>query len=220
VSLPKYQQAAGFIRDQIKNGTLAPGAPAPSGAALSRTTGYSVLTCRRALRTLVTAGVLTPGASQNARPRVPGPGDQALADAKRALSAALAKHRHRAGLTQPGLARLIGLSVTSIGHAETGRTWQSRPFWELADKALNAGGDLLRLHDAYRTAEVREPISDTQELSSDVREDTLPEVDSSQSTAAIRVDVPGPVNSITITWVGGAVTTVYSPTPTDADDGG
>ena len=41
-----------------------------------------------------------------------------------------------------------------IGHAETGRVWQSRRFWELADKELNAGGELLALHDAYRAADI------------------------------------------------------------------
>jgi hypothetical protein len=38
------------------------------------------------------------------------------------------------GLTQPQLAAVTGMSVTSIGHAETGRLWQSRRFWELGDK--------------------------------------------------------------------------------------
>ena len=56
------------------------------------------------------------------------------------------------GLTQAELAALAGVSVTTVGHAETGRTWQSRRFWERADTALRAAGDLLRLHDAYRAA--------------------------------------------------------------------
>jgi hypothetical protein len=33
-------------------------------------------------------------------------------------------------------------------HAETGRLWQSREFWEKADAALAADGELARLHDA------------------------------------------------------------------------
>jgi DNA-binding XRE family transcriptional regulator len=40
-----------------------------------------------------------------------------------ALSGALAARRHAAGLTQSGLAALAGCSVTTIGHAETGRLW-------------------------------------------------------------------------------------------------
>ena len=43
-------------------------------------------------------------------------------------------------------------SATTVGHAETGRLWQSRQFWERADSGLGAGGALLRLHDAYRAA--------------------------------------------------------------------
>jgi hypothetical protein len=34
--------------------------------------------------------------------------------------------RHAADLTQTDLAALVGRSVTTVGHAETGRTWQSR----------------------------------------------------------------------------------------------
>jgi hypothetical protein len=97
-----------------------------------------------------------PGPSRNARPRVADPAAPALerdlADAARALSAGLAARRHAAGLTQAELAELAGVSVTTVGHAETGRTWQSRRFWERADAALRAAGDLLRLHDAYRAA--------------------------------------------------------------------
>jgi hypothetical protein len=73
----------------------------------------------------------------------------------RPASRALARHRHAAGLTQPQLAEL---SVTTIGHAETGRTWQSRPFWEHADKFLTADGELIRLHEAYRATEVLSEI--------------------------------------------------------------
>jgi hypothetical protein len=65
------------------------------------------------------------------------------------------------------------LSVTAIGHAETGRLWQSRRFWEHVDKGVSAGGELLVLHDAYRaaatgglTSELDPPsIADTAEAS-------------------------------------------------------
>lgn len=204
---PKYQQAAATVRQQVRSGALAPGMPAPSGAALARTTGYSVLTCRRALRTLIADGTLTAGASPNARPRVPGPGDQTSADARRALSTALAEHRRAAGLTQPQLAELIGVSVTRVGHAETGRLWQSRPFWEHADKALGANGELLRLHDAYRTADLPDPEDTTP-----TTEETPPEPGSADNPDAITIDVPEPVKSITITWTNGTVTTVRPPT--------
>lgn len=152
--LPKYALVAAAVRRQIADGTLRPGQLAPSGVALSRVTGYSTLTCRRALRMLIADGVLVPGASRKARPRVAGVPLPAVqreaAGAARALSAGLAERRRAAGLTQPGLAALVGVSVTTIGHAETGRLWQSRRFWARADAALGARGELLRLCDAYR----------------------------------------------------------------------
>jgi DNA-binding XRE family transcriptional regulator len=197
----KYEQVAAIVRVQIADGTLPPGAPAPSGAALSRMTGYSVQTCRRALRSLVTDGILVPGASSAARPRVPGSSEQTPVDARRALSAALAGHRRAAGLTQIQLAQLIGVPVTNVGHAETGRTWQSRPFWELADKILNADGELLHLHDAHRAAETPEPEA----------ENIRPETNVTEPPAVITVALPGTVNCITITWANGAVTTAYPP---------
>ena len=154
--LPKYLRVAAVIRRQIADGTLRPGQPAPSGAELSRAFGFSTLTCRKALRALIAEGLLVPGPSRNARPRVADPQapdlERDLADAARSLSAGLAARRHAAGLTQAELAALAGVSVTTVGHAETGRTWQSRRFWERADTALRAAGDLLRLHDAYRAA--------------------------------------------------------------------
>src|ERR1700723_3176277 len=155
-ALPKYLRVAAVIRRQIADGTLRPGQPAPSGAELSRAFGFSTLTCRKALRALIADGVLVPGPSRNARPGVADPAapelERDLAEAARALSAGLAARRHAAGLTQAELAELARVSVTTVGHAETGRTWQSRRFWERADAALNAAGDLLRLHDAYRAA--------------------------------------------------------------------
>lgn len=147
MTMPKYEWVAANIRAENADGVLQPGEPAPSGAALAHATGFSVLTCRRALRTLVTDGVLVPGHSRNARPRVPYPGstaaDLTLAGAERALSASLAARRRALSLTQPQFAIAIGVSVTTVGHAETGRLWQSRHFWEQADKALDAGGELL-----------------------------------------------------------------------------
>jgi hypothetical protein len=154
--MPKYARVAEDVRAQIADGTLRPGQPAPSGAALSRVTGYSTLTCRKALRMLIADGALIPGPSRNARPRVAGPPqlpvERDLAAAARALAAGLAGRRRAKGLTQPELARRVGVSVTTVGHAETGRLWQSRQFWERADAILGGGGALLRLHDAYRAA--------------------------------------------------------------------
>jgi DNA-binding transcriptional regulator YhcF (GntR family) len=141
----------------IADGTLKPGDPMPSGAALARETGSCALTCRAALRALLTDGTLTRGVSAGARLRVAQAfrGSGADADAlRRALSAALAERRRAWGLTQHALAALLGASVTTVGHAETGRVWQSRDFWCRTDAVLGGTGDLLRMYDQHRAAEV------------------------------------------------------------------
>jgi hypothetical protein len=194
VSPPKYKQVAERIRAQIADGMLMPGEPAPSGAALARVTGYSTLTCRKALRILISDGVLVAGPSPGARPRVPAlaptHGERTLA-AARALSGALAARRRAAGMTQPQLAEIVGLSVTAIGHAETGRLWQSRRFWEHVDKGVSAGGELLVLHDAYRAAPTGGPAT---------------ELDPPSMAGAVEAP-PTPV-SIMIVWSDGAITGV------------
>lgn len=129
-SAPRYARAAAVVRAQIADGTLRPGQPAPSGARLARLTGFSDVTCRRALRTLIADGTLVPGPSRNARPRVAAPAGPGSSDAARTLSRALSALRRASGLTQPQLAAITGYSVATVGHAETGRLWQSRTFWE------------------------------------------------------------------------------------------
>jgi hypothetical protein len=212
--LLKYRRVVALVRGRVDDGSLLPGQPAPSGAELSRITGYSTLTCRKALRVLIADGVLVPGPSRNARPRVAGApqpqSERDLADATRALSAGLAARRRAAGLTQPHLAALAVVSVTTIGHAETGRVWQSRRFWERADAALAAGGDLLRLHDAYRAA------------SASCGQDQPPsgrpgaELPAPETAAGAAVATPGAPGRggpsyVTIVWDNGTVTTVHPP---------
>lgn len=215
MSALKYTQVADRIRAQIAEGVLRPGEPVPSGAALARASGYSQLTCRKALRTLIKDGVLVPGTSPNARPRVAPPaakhGEQSLADAARALSAFLASRRRAAGLTQPQLATMIGVSLTNVGHAETGRLWQSRRFWEGADKAVSANGELLALHDAYRAASVPAdspcaPAGTETEAANARRTGSTDE-----TSPQVAVIVSGPVASVTVTWPDGTATTVYPP---------
>ena len=200
LSSPKYVRAAELVRARIADGTLRAGESAPSAAALARTTGFSAITCRRALSTLIKEGVLVPGRSRNGRPRVPGPAstsaERTLADADHALSASLAARRRALGLTQPQLAAAIDMSVTTVGHAETGRLWQSRHFWEQADKALDAGGELLRLHDAYQAASVLSSAADAVD-------------DDPPVTATVSSVVT--VTCITITWSDGTITTVDPP---------
>jgi Helix-turn-helix domain/Bacterial regulatory proteins, gntR family len=216
--LPKYARVAAAVRGQIADGTLRPGQPAPSGAALSRITGYSTLTCRRALRVLVADGVLAPGPSRNARPRVAwpaqAPAERDLVAAARALSAGLAARRRAKGLTQPELAGRVGVSVTTIGHAETGRLWQSREFWEHADVILGAGGDLLALHDAYRAASASSAADTTQAAGGAVTSGAA-----GAASAGREDDAPGApaVNGqaapacVMIMWGDGTVTTVRAP---------
>jgi hypothetical protein len=219
-SLPKYARVAANVRAQIAAGMLVPGASAPSGAELARATGYSALTCRKALGVLIKDGVLVPGASPKARPRVPGAvsssGGQALSGATRALCSSLAARRRAAGLTQPQLAEIVGVSVTTVGHAETGRLWQSRRFWEHADKAVDASGELLALHDAYRAATVQaDPAtaaatSETEATGTEIVADLPP---------TVGIVASAPVISVTITWADGAFTTVYPPeTPARSAD--
>ena len=50
---------------------------------------------------------------------------------------------------------MLGVSVTTVGHAETGRLWQARGFWERAYEGLLADGALLRLHEQHQAAAVR-----------------------------------------------------------------
>jgi DNA-binding transcriptional MocR family regulator len=193
VPVRKYAQAAAIVRAQIADGTLRPGQPAPSGGSLARLTGFSALTCRKALRTLVTEGALSPGPSPNARPRVATPGGTRPADAARELSRTLAALRRVNGLTQPALSPLTGYSITTIGHAETGRLWQSRAFWEKTDRALAADGQLTRLHDAYR-AEGARPAN-------------VPEQPSGQAPGADAG--PAALTHLTLHWSDGTATTAY-----------
>lgn len=65
----KYVQAATVVRAQVADGTLKPGQAAPSGAQLARLTGFSKLTCRKALRTLISEGTLVPGPRERPPPR-------------------------------------------------------------------------------------------------------------------------------------------------------
>jgi transcriptional regulator with XRE-family HTH domain len=156
----KRDAAASVVRGMLADGTLSPGAPAPSGAALARKTGIGTLTCRKALGTLLADGTLTRGVSPTARLRVAQPGGAVAGNARAlraTLSNALAARRRAAGLTQPELAGKLEVSVTTVGHAETGRTWQGRSFWQRADLELGAAGDLLRLYDWYKASECPPP---------------------------------------------------------------
>lgn len=151
----KPDAVARLVREKIADGTLKPGGPAPTAAALARETGFAKRTCENGLRILLVGGTLTRGNGPAARHRVAPPAGSAALDAaalRDRLSQTLAARRHARGLTQPELGKLIGASRTTVGHAETGHVWQSRKFWVHADAVLIAGGELPRLYDAYQIA--------------------------------------------------------------------
>jgi DNA-binding XRE family transcriptional regulator len=77
----------------------------------------------------------------------------------RDLGRQLAALRHEAGLTQHGLAALVGFSRSAVSLAEIGRQCQAREFWQACDKALDtdgvltAGADQISaVHDAEQHA--------------------------------------------------------------------
>jgi DNA-binding IclR family transcriptional regulator len=97
----------------------------PSGAELAKETGFAVVTCRRGLQRLFREGVLVQMA-RSTRYRVAGaPPAHGLE-----LSHALEEWGFAAGLTHQEMAREVGMSVTTVGHADTGRLGQSRRFWQ------------------------------------------------------------------------------------------
>lgn len=65
-----------------------------------------------------------------------------IAAMQRELGRHLAALRREAGLTQHGLAALVGFSRSTVSLAEIGRQSQARQFWEACDKALDTGGAL------------------------------------------------------------------------------
>lgn len=153
MGLRKRDAVTRLVRQMIADGTLKPGGAAPSGLALAKTTGLQPSTCRRALRDLVEDGTLTRGMSATARLRVAQPGGAGRSDKealRRRLSGTLGALRRAEGMDQLELATQLGVSSTTVGHAENGRLWQSRQFWQRADALL--GNGLLDLYDAYQAA--------------------------------------------------------------------
>jgi DNA-binding transcriptional regulator YhcF (GntR family) len=193
----KSDQVADLIRGRIADGSLRPGMYAPSGAELAKETGFAVLTCRKGLHLLFREGVLTQ-TSRSTRYRVAGaPPADGLE-----LSQALARRRCAAGLMQAELAGEIGMSVTAVGHAETGRLWQSRRFWQRVDLALGADGALLGRYDAWRAGSP--PGSTAGEPVTPVVRATPVHFDADGVIVTLHC---APVR-ITVRWGDGSVTTV------------
>lgn len=206
----KRDAAARLVRTMIEDGTLKPGGSAPSGAALARQAGCSIITGRAALRLLLADGTLVRGASPTARLRVAQPGGTPALDTdllRAALSGTLASRRRAAEMTQPELAAKIGVSATSVGHAETGRVWQSRRFWELAGQALGDVGELVRMHDRYTAALSTAPQEITDRAGEPVTAGTLP--------VSITIAAAG----VVALWPDGTETVARPPAPATGDGG-
>lgn len=79
----------------------------------------------------------------------------AIAAARTEAGRLLVCFRHAAGLSQARLAGQIGYSATVVAHAELGRRPVSAEFWEVADEALAADGNLtaqgIRIKDLARS---------------------------------------------------------------------
>ena len=198
----KRDVVAALLRGMVADGTLKPGAFAPYATALAAQTGYGANTCASALESLVRDGTLTRGPRGDNRPRVaPGTASGGGTDprvAGAALSARLKALRKARKLDQPELAGLLGVSRTTIGHAETGRLWHARSFWESAQAEL--GGDLVALYDAFLIAEASQP---TAPVPADV-----PPV-----RAVVAVSVVVSPECVTVTWSDGTVHQVRPPAP-------
>ncbi len=83
---------------------------------------------------------------------------ESIAEMRRELGRQLAALRREAGLTQQGLAVLIGFSRPAVSLAEIGRQSPAREFWQSCDKALDTGSVLAAGVDqisAVRDAEQR-----------------------------------------------------------------
>jgi DNA-binding transcriptional regulator YhcF (GntR family) len=202
-----------LVRQMIADGTLKPGGAAPSGRALARETGFQPATCRRALGDLVEDGTLTRGVSATGRLRVAQPGGGCHPDVEmlqEKLSRALAARRKAARLTQQQLADVLGVSVTTAGHAETGRTWQSRDFWRHADHLLVADGDLLHLYDTYEVAVRAAPEA----AGGDVPAET------SAVLPVLPVSVTITPDGVAVAWPDGTQTLVRAPGRQDPETSG
>jgi len=201
----KTDQVVELIRARIADGTLKPGVLSPSGAELSKETGFCVVTCQKAQRLLFAEGDLT-RLSQGGRYRVAGDGPPRDGHE---LAQALAGRRIAAGLMQTEFAAAIGMSVTTVGHAETGRLWQSRRFWEKADTVLGADGGLLAL---FETWQARSPSDATARAPVTLAAVSAPDVRSAPVEAdmpdGIVITLPCDPVPVTVIWGDGSVTTM------------
>lgn len=181
---PARDEVTRLVRQKIADGTLKPGAAAPSGPVLARETGFAARTCRAVLLALEAEGVLVRPSPRSRLHVAARPGAASAQPAGEKLSAELKDRRERMGLTQEQLAGQLGVPVTSVRHAETERLWQARGFWEGAAKLLGDG--LLDVYDAYKAGQAVPP-------------------------GALTVTVPAGVAAVVVRWHDGTETCVQPP---------
>ncbi|MEV0051125.1 helix-turn-helix transcriptional regulator [Saccharopolyspora shandongensis] len=87
---------------------------------------------------------------------------EAIAELRRALGAALRGYREASPLDQTAIGRITAYSRTSISHIEAGRQFPGRGFWETADRALEASGELLTQFDRVVADEKQIRIAELQ----------------------------------------------------------
>jgi hypothetical protein len=106
-------------------------------------------------------------------------------------------------MTQPELAAELAVSLTTVGHAETGRLWQARDFWRRADALLDEFGDLLRMFDDYRAAKHAAPAGEP--------DDTPPPDEPAPPGAVLPSSVTISPAGVLVTWPDGTGTLVTPP---------
>jgi len=200
----KRDAVTALVRKMIADGTLKPGGYVPFAAELARQAGCHVGTCQRALRALIAEGTLQRGVSPGARLKVAEPAGHVRLKSdglREALSQDLAGLRRAKGMTQPQLAEALGVSLTAVGHAETGRTWQGRDFWDGADLVLGACGRLLALFDGY------------QAVKESAEEEAAPagHAPPAPPPPLLNVTITVTAEGVLITWPGGAQTLAEPP---------
>jgi hypothetical protein len=105
-------------------------------------------------------------------------------------------------MTQQELAAKLGVGLTAVSHAETGRIWQAREFWRKADELLDGTGDLLRVFDELGAAAHLPPADTTAVTDED---------EAAPSAPVLPVSVTITPDGVAVTWPDGTQTVARPP---------